>query len=69
MDANAEKGAHTLQCHTVSYKPRIYQGVCLDCDWTGNTTSGAEAYAEMGEHSEGTLRRKRPQHGVVAASL
>jgi hypothetical protein len=59
MDANAEKGAHTLQCHTVSYKPRIYQGVCLDCDWTGrNPSSGAGACAEMGEHSVATLRQR-----------
>jgi hypothetical protein len=57
MDANAEKGAHTLQVHTVTHKPRSYQGVCLDCDWTGIPSSGGQAYAEMGEHSVATLPR------------
>jgi hypothetical protein len=58
MDANAEKGAHTLQVSTVSHKPRVYQGVWLDCDWTGNPTSGAQAYAEMSDHSVATLRAR-----------
>jgi hypothetical protein len=65
MDANAEKGAHALQVTNVSHKQRAYQGVCLDCDWTGNATTGAQAYAEMGDHSVATL----PARGTRASEL
>jgi hypothetical protein len=56
MNENAEKGAHRLQVKMLSYKPRIYQGVCLDCNWRGSHGTGNQAYKELTDHSQATLR-------------